>query len=272
MIQPEYSHHHRKVINQCITELCKQTTVNKRDHKFRRIKPFDAVTPYHDTNGMRPAIAYINLANLKHNFQLLENRSGNSEIMAVVKANAYGHGLDLIAPALFDAGCRHFAVTDAVEGEKARKLLPEAESIVLLSGIFDPGDAKLCSIHHLTPVTTHPYQIELLQKEKFRDSVWIKINTGMQRLGADDPKQLIELCRTQDIKLAGIMLQMKKHTHCAGSGYTGSLCSNSVRHTGSCNIRPDLFWKREPDYGVSTNIGSICRKPFILAGHRNLMS
>ena len=211
MIQPEYSHHHRKVINQCITELCKQTTVNKRDHKFRRIKPFDAVTPYHDTNGMRPAIAYINLANLKHNFQLLENRSGNSEIMAVVKANAYGHGLDLIAPALFDAGCRHFAVTDAVEGEKARKLLPEAESIVLLSGIFDPGDAKLCSIHHLTPVTTHPYQIELLQKEKFRDSVWIKINTGMQRLGADDPKQLIELCRTQDIKLAGIM----SHLACA---------------------------------------------------------
>ncbi|MDX8402839.1 MAG: alanine racemase [Mariprofundaceae bacterium] len=160
---------------------------------------------------MRPAVAYINLANLKHNFQLLERRSGDAEIMAVVKANAYGHGLELVAPALFDAGCRHFAVTDASEGEKARKLLPEAKSIVLLSGIFDASDAKLASLCHLTPVITHKHQEELLNAAEFTGSVWIKINTGMHRLGADDPKQLIEACRTHGIKLAGIM----SHLACA---------------------------------------------------------
>lgn len=210
-MQTNCSHRHRTVVNQCATELCNQTPVYRRGPGFHRIKSFDAIAPYHDTNGMRPAIAYINLANLKHNFQLLESRSGDSEIMAVVKANAYGHGLEPVAPALFDAGCRHFAVTDAIEGERARKLLPEAESIVLLSGIFDASDAKLTSIHHLTPVITHPHQADLLQREKFRGSVWIKTNTGMQRLGADDPKQLIELCRKQGIKLAGIM----SHLACA---------------------------------------------------------
>ncbi|MES0372194.1 MAG: alanine racemase [Mariprofundaceae bacterium] len=203
--------HDRTVVNQHAALLCNQTAANKKVPQFYRIKPFDAVAPYHDTNGMRPAIAYINLTNLKHNFQVLGNRSKESEIMAVVKANAYGHGLELVAPALFDAGCRHFAVTDAIEGEKARKLLPEAQSIVLLSGIFDASDAKLCSIHHLTPVITHPYHAELLHKEAFEGSVWIKINTGMQRLGADDPKQLIDLCRQHDIKLAGIM----SHLACA---------------------------------------------------------
>ena len=97
----------------------------------------DANTPCHNTNGMRPAIASINIANLQHNYSLLEQRAQGAEIMAVVKANAYGHGLHLVAPTLFDAGCRHFAVTDAVEGEEARGLVPDAESIVLLSGIFD---------------------------------------------------------------------------------------------------------------------------------------
>lgn len=210
-MQTNFNLQHRTVVDQHALLICNQTASNQREPEFHHIKSFDAAAPYHDTNGMRPAIAYINLANLKHNFQVLRRRSGDSEIMAVVKANAYGHGLDLVAPALFDVGCRHFAVTDAIEGEKARMLLPEAESIVLLSGIFDASDARLASACQLTPVITHPYQAELLQREKFRGSVWIKINTGMQRLGADDPKQLIELCRKQGIKLAGIM----SHLACA---------------------------------------------------------
>jgi len=166
---------------------------------------------YKDTNGMRPAIASINIANLKHNFRLLNSRSEQAEIMAVVKANAYGHGLELIAPALFEAGCRHFAVTDASEGARARRLLPEAESIVLLSGIFDRSDADLACHHQLTPVIIHEDQALLLQQAGFTGSVWIKVNTGMQRLGADNPSQLIEQCKSHGIKLAGIM----SHLACA---------------------------------------------------------
>jgi len=168
-------------------------------------------TPYKDTNGMRPAIASINIANLRHNYRLLDSRTEEAEIMAVVKANAYGHGLELVAPALFEEGCRHFAVTDASEGARTRSLVPEADSIVLLSGIFDSSDADLACRHRLTPVVIHEDQVKLLQQAGFTGLVWIKVNTGMQRLGADTPEELIELCRSHGIKLAGIM----SHLACA---------------------------------------------------------
>ncbi len=171
----------------------------------------DATSPSHNTNGMRPAIASINIANLKHNFHLLEKRARGAAIMAVVKANAYGHGLELIAPALFDAGCRHFAVTDATEGARLRGILPDATAIVLLSGIFDAADAAGAAAENLTPVLTESDQAELLHSAGFTGSVWIKINTGMQRLGADDPSALMAQCSHHDMNIAGIM----SHLACA---------------------------------------------------------
>ncbi len=171
----------------------------------------DAITPYHNTNAMRPAIAQINLANLKHNFRLLESRAGGAAVMAVIKADAYGHGMDLVAPALFDANCRHFAVTDADEGIKARQLLPAAESIVLLSGIFDADDAEQSAKHRLTPVLAESHQIELLSQAGYQGGAWIKIDTGMQRLGANDPATLIAQCKHHGIEVAGIM----SHLACA---------------------------------------------------------
>lgn len=164
-----------------------------------------------DTNAMRPATALIDLANLVHNYRLLEGRAGGAKVMAVVKANAYGHGLELVAPALFEAGCRHFAVTDAAEGERARSLLPQAESIVLLSGIFDAADAAAAAASRLTPVIVDDRQAKLLAAASFSGSVWIKVNTGMQRLGAEDAAALMKQCRQEGIGLAGIM----SHLACA---------------------------------------------------------
>jgi len=160
---------------------------------------------------MRPAIASININNLLHNYRLLEKRAGNAEVMAVVKANAYGHGLDIVAPALFDAGCRHFAVTDATEGLTARELVPEAKSIVLLSGVFDSSDAEKAATRNLTPVVVDPEQVQLLAGAGFSGSVWVKINTGMQRLGAEDAAGLIDICDAADISISGIM----SHLACA---------------------------------------------------------
>jgi len=171
----------------------------------------DATSPCHNTNAMRPAIAQIDLANLKHNFRLLESKAGSAAVMAVIKADAYGHGMELVAPALADAGCRDFAVTDADEGTKARRLLPEAGSIVLLSGIFDANDAVKSREQNLTPVITEQQQIDLLAKAAFRGSIWVKVNTGMQRLGAKDPRELIERCGEYGIKVAGVM----SHLACA---------------------------------------------------------
>ncbi len=177
----------------------------------RKFRTFDTIASLGDTHGMRPAIANINIKNLRHNYRLLSSRTKPAKIMAVVKANAYGHGLAPISSALFDEGCRHFSVTDASEGMELRELLPEAESIVLLSGIFDSNDAELARKQTLTPTITSKHQLELLQSAGFSGSVWIKINTGMQRLGADNPARLMDRCRANGIKIAGIM----SHLACA---------------------------------------------------------
>jgi alanine racemase len=161
----------------------------------------------------RPAIAHIDLDNLCHNYRLLGERAGTAGVMSVVKANAYGHGLDLVAPALFAAGCRHFGITDACEGARLRTLLPEDAdaAIYLLSGIFDAEDARLAAENALTPVIVEEAQAGLLRQGGFSGRVWIKVDTGMGRLGSHSPADLADICRRYGIRVEGIM----SHLACA---------------------------------------------------------
>jgi alanine racemase len=164
----------------------------------------------------RPAIAYINLDHLRYNYRLLKERVCQTKIMAIVKANAYGHGLNLVAPVLYEEGCRNYGVSDAKEGEHLRDLLNNEDSqnkaeIVLLSGIFDIEDALLACSKHLTPAITEQTQVTLLHKAGFRGSIWIKVNSGMNRLGAADPGSLLRECLQQGLEVRGIM----SHLACA---------------------------------------------------------
>jgi len=160
----------------------------------------------------RPAVAYINLANLRHNFRILAEHAGDATLMAVIKADAYGHGLHLIAPALFDEGCRCFAVTDAEEGAVLRRIVgPEAGDITLLSGIFDAMDADLCREHRLTPALTGVWQADLLAAAGFHGHAWLKVDTGMHRLGSKDAPALYAACMHHGIGIAGLM----SHLACA---------------------------------------------------------
>ena len=159
----------------------------------------------------RPAIARINCANLRHNYRILKQQAGKVRLMAVVKANAYGHGLDIVAPALFDEGCREFAITDAEEGRALRNILGADADIVVLSGIFDADDAYLAATHDLIPVITETRQAKLLGVAGFSGSAWIKVDTGMQRLGADNPTAMLRAIDQHGLKLAGVM----SHLACA---------------------------------------------------------
>ena len=161
----------------------------------------------------RPAIARINLDHLRYNYRLLKRRAGSSKIMAVVKANAYGHEQYLVAPTLFEEGCRNFGVTDAREGSELRAIIGESETaaITLLSGLFDMDDAELCTDHNLTPVITELHQIKLLTKAEFSGDIWLKFDSGMNRLGAADPATLFALAQQANLQLCGFM----SHLACA---------------------------------------------------------
>jgi len=160
---------------------------------------------------MRPAIAQIHLANLAHNYHLLCNLAGSAQLMAVVKANAYGHGLEHVASCLYTEGCRLFAVTDAAEGKLLRQWVGDDAQVMLLSGLFDRGDAAWAEQNRLTPVVTEPNHLAWLKAVGFSASVWLKVDTGMQRLGCLDAPTMVQACEAAEIDLTGVL----SHLACA---------------------------------------------------------
>ncbi|ATX80304.1 alanine racemase [Mariprofundus aestuarium] len=186
----------------------------------------------------RPAIAQINLDHLRHNYRLLNQRVGQSEIMAVVKANAYGHDQSLVGPILLEEGCRSFGVTDATEGSELRAIIGKHNSteITLLSGVFDAEDAGLCLDCRLTPAITELNQIELLTKAGFNGDIWLKFDSGMNRLGAADPATLFSLVSDAGLHVHGFM----SHLACADEPEHPMNLAQAKNFFETCNlISPD---------------------------------
>jgi len=160
----------------------------------------------------RPISAQICLSHLRHNYQLLRERAKPASIMAVVKADAYGHGLDIVAPELSAEGCSEFAATDIAEGVRLRNILTDDKtSVAVLAGVFDLEDARAAGDYELCPVICSDWQLDLLRDSGFTGRVWLKVETGMHRLGAHDAKTLYEKISQAGITVVGIM----SHLACA---------------------------------------------------------
>jgi alanine racemase len=132
---------------------------------------------------MTPMVsATIDTAALKHNLQRIRDFAPRSRVMAVIKANAYGHGLVAVARALDQADA--FAVARVDEGLTLR-MAGIQKRTVLLEGVFDRGQLDSASASGFELVVHMPEQIELLRQagagEPFR--IWLKLDTGMNRLG-----------------------------------------------------------------------------------------
>lgn len=108
-----------------------------------------------------------------------------SEMVAVVKADAYGHGLVPVAQSLARVGARRFAVGMVAEGVTLRDALPKGEIIALL-GVQDVQEAVACRDYGIIPVVTHADQWSLLCRVASAAAplaVIVKFDTGMSRLG-----------------------------------------------------------------------------------------
>ncbi len=134
----------------------------------------------------RPTSALIDLGALRHNYKRLRALvPEKTAVMAVIKADAYGHGALPVAAALEKEGCRHFAVALAAEGAALRDA-GIASPILVLGGVFR-DDRELLFEFDLTPVI-HNTESALLLDEEARargvvKAVHLKIDTGMGRLG-----------------------------------------------------------------------------------------
>jgi alanine racemase len=134
--------------------------------------------------------ALIDLAALRHNLTRAKAAAPDSRVMAVVKANAYGHGMLRVAKALSEADA--LAVARVGEGVALRQSgIPQP--IAVMEGCFDADELELAAANRLELVVHHPEQIRLLQQHAVSQplQVWLKIDTGMHRLGIL-PDQAIE--------------------------------------------------------------------------------
>ena len=132
---------------------------------------------------MRPLIrAVIDTAALRANLETVRARAPGSKVMAVIKANAYGHGLIMTAVGLPQADA--FAVARLEEGIMLREA-GITRPIILLEGIFSAEQLIEAAVHRFEVVVHDPLQLALLEEFRgsFRMTAWLKIDTGINRLG-----------------------------------------------------------------------------------------
>jgi len=130
---------------------------------------------------MRPSVARIDRDALRHNYRLVKNRHGG-RALAVLKANAYGHGAAACAQAL--APCADgFAVALLQEALELRQA-GIAAPVLLLEGVFDADELQQAAQHGLWPVVHHEAQLRWIEQSRAQGwHVWLKIDTGMCRAG-----------------------------------------------------------------------------------------
>jgi alanine racemase len=130
----------------------------------------------------RPIQAVIHTEALRHNLARVRRAAPDARVWGVVKANAYGHGIERVFEGL--RGVDGFALLDLQEAERVRALGWRGP-ILLLEGAFEPRDLELCSRLGLWHTVHCNEQIDMLAMHKTGQPhrVFLKMNSGMNRLG-----------------------------------------------------------------------------------------
>ena len=130
----------------------------------------------------RPIHATIHSQSLRHNLARMRRAAPDAKVWAVVKANAYGHGIERVFEGL--RGADGFTLLDLEEAQRVRALGWRGP-VLLLEGVFEARDLELCSRLALWHTVHCSEQIDMLAQHKTREPhrVFLKMNSGMNRLG-----------------------------------------------------------------------------------------
>lgn len=161
----------------------------------------------------RPIRADIDLEALAHNFTQVRNAAPHSQAMAVVKANAYGHGITRVATALSSADGFGVACLEEAQALRAAGI---RQPITLLEGFFEAEELAEISRQQLIPALHHPRQLEQLEAATLPEPVhvWLKLDTGMHRLGFEAGQAVSLLQRLQALPQVASVSVMS-HLACA---------------------------------------------------------
>jgi alanine racemase len=147
-------------------------------------------------------VASIHLDAIQHNLNLAKRLAPQAKLLAMVKGNAYGHGVDELVKRL--NGVDAFGVARVDEGQRIRALGVK-HPIVVLQGFLDSQELAICRQSGLTPTVHSQYQLDLLVAENCTDlPIWLKLDSGMHRLGFA-PKALIAVLQSRRFSPACIV-------------------------------------------------------------------
>ncbi len=201
----------------------------------------------------------INLDALKHNYEAIESRlSPGCEIMAVVKADAYGHGVENSVKEFSACGCRRFAVSNLEEAYQVRSVNPDCSILIL--GYTPPEYAESLAVNNISQaVFDSEYAARLseyAQKSGVQVSIHIKVDTGMSRLGfvyhddIEDAAAVDEIaaaCRMNGLYPEGIF------THFASADEEDGRVFTTLQYTLFTNLIKDLEFE-----GISFPLRHCC--------------
>ena len=158
------------------------------------------------------AVAVINASAIRHNLEQIKSAAAGCRIMAVIKANAYGHGLIQVARILSDVDA--LAVARVEEGASLRAA-GIGQPILVLEGCADFAEAELAAEHNLDLVVHEPSHFEMLDALPTEQSVgaWLKLDTGMGRLGFD--AESLDACLKRIKACAAVKPDVRVMTHLA---------------------------------------------------------
>ncbi|MEN8142154.1 MAG: alanine racemase [Thermodesulfobacteriota bacterium] len=168
----------------------------------------------------------IDLAALAANYQVMQNAVGAGvKVMAIVKSDAYGHGLLPVTKALYDAGARSFGGAEVAEGVLLREAGIKGEITILLGA--DAEFLPLIFEYDLQPVVVDLENLKMLSgyavQHNRQVKIHLKIDTGMGRLGImpeDVPGYLDLLAKLPGVSLAGVMSHFPRADDLDDRGYT----------------------------------------------------
>jgi alanine racemase len=182
----------------------------------------------------RPLLAQVNLSALRSNLRKVRERAPDAQVLAVVKADAYGHGLMRVLPALSDADGLALLELDTAVALREHHY---ARRILLLEGFFTADELAEIAARRFAVVVHHEEQVRMLEAASLPRpiEVFVKINTGMNRLGfRSDLAQAI----VDRLSRASSVAVMRMMTHLARADEEEGVRGQLERFEDACQGLP----------------------------------
>ena len=201
----------------------------------------------------RLARVRIDCGALRHNFARVRSLAPRSRVLAVVKGDGYGHGAVCVARTL--DGADGFAVARLNEALELRDAGVE-QRVLLLSGVFDSASLTAAAKARIELVVHDEEQVALIERARVerRLGVWMKLDTGMRRLGFEPDQAVAVVKRLQACDAVGEVPVVMTHFACADDTDDGTTAEQTMRFEAATDALLDAGLRVERSLANSAGV------------------